>query len=272
MPTASQPSSGARVAVVTGAARGIGAAVARRLAADGFALALGDVVEDDPSLAYALARPEQLEEVADSCRRVGAGVVAQRCDVRDAAEVERLVAAAEDRLGPLTAAVAVAAVLGGGGQAWELGDELIRRDLEVNYLGVVRLCRAAVPRLLAAENPAGGRVVAVVSTAGVTGLPRLASYAASKHAALGYIKSLAADLAGTGVTANAVLPGSTDTDLLRATADVYGIDDHSVFARHHRIGRLLDPEEVAEAVGWLCSGATSAVTGIALPVDGGFTG
>jgi SDR family mycofactocin-dependent oxidoreductase len=255
--------------VVTGAARGIGAAVALALAADGWALALGDVCTDDPDVAYPLGTEAELLDVRDRCRALGAAAVARRCDVRAPGQVDALVAAAAE-LAPVEAAVAVAGVLGGSGLAWELPPELVERDLDVNFRGVVNLCRAAVPHLLRAGDR--GRLVAVVSAAGTTGLPRLASYAASKHAALGFIRSLAADLAPSGVTANAVLPGSTDTRLLRATAAAYDLASPRDFAQQSRLGRLLRPQEVASAVRWLCSAEASGATGAAVPVDGGFTG
>lgn len=258
-----------RVAVVTGAARGIGAAVARALADDGWSLALGDVCVDDPALAYALGCEADLEQLAVDCRTAGAEVVTHLCDVRVAADLERLVSAGRG-LGPVEAAVANAGVLGGSGPAWTLPEEVVERDLAVNYRGVVALARAVVPSLL--EAGSHGRFVAVVSAAGTTGLPLLASYTASKHAALGFVRSLAADLTDSGVTANAVLPGSTDTALLTASAAVYGLASSSDFARHARTGRLLRPDEVAAAVRWLVSAEASGVTGTALAVDGGFTG
>lgn len=253
--------------MVTGAARGVGAAVAEALAADGWALALGDVCTDDPGLAYPLARPADLEAVADRCRAAGVPVVVRRSDVRAQGDLDELVAAAP---GPVRAAVAVAGVLGGSGPAWELPPDVVERDLAVNYRGVVALARAAVPHLLRAGGQ--GRFVAVVSAAGAAGLPLLASYAAAKHAALGYVRSLAADLGASGVTANAVLPGSTATPLLEATAAAYGLAGGEHFAAHARQRRLLAGAEVAAAVVWLCSASASGITGAAVPVDGGFHG
>lgn len=258
-----------RVAVVTGAGRGIGRAVAVALARDGWSLALGDVCQDDERLAYPMSTEQDLGQTAQLCRAHDVEVVEQCCDVRSSGDVAALVAAAA-QVGPVQAACAVAGVLGGSGDAWKLDDDVLERDLAVNYLGVAALARAAVPHLLTAGDR--GRFVAVVSAAGTTGLPQLASYCASKHAALGYLRALAADLAPTGVTANAVLPGSTDTALLSATADVYGLQDVREFARQSRSGRLLRPEEVAAVVAWLASPAATGITGTSLPVDAGFTG
>jgi SDR family mycofactocin-dependent oxidoreductase len=258
------------VAVITGAARGIGAAVARRLSHD-YDLVLGDVA--DPfavsDLGYRLATTEDLNETANACRATGARVTVQPCDVRFPDQVDALVAAAGDAL---VAAIAVAGVIGTDGPAWEQSPADLDRDMAVNLHGVANLARAAVPRMLVAATPSRCRFVAVVSSAAERGLPRLASYVAAKHAALGYIRSLAADLGESGIIANAVLPGSTRTALLARTAHAYGLASVEDFARHQRLGRLLEPEEVAAAVAWLCSAAASATTGAALAVDGGFTG
>jgi NAD(P)-dependent dehydrogenase (short-subunit alcohol dehydrogenase family) len=114
-------------------------------------------------------------------------------------------------------------------------------------------------------------VVAVASAAGVLGLRRLGGYVASKHAVIGLVRALAADLAGTGVTANAVCPGSTRTPILEASARVYGLDSVEDFAGHQLLERLLEPDEPAALITWLCGPTSSGVTGAVLPVDGGMT-
>ncbi|WP_043515758.1 MULTISPECIES: mycofactocin-coupled SDR family oxidoreductase [unclassified Actinoplanes] len=258
------------VAVITGAGRGIGAAVARALAAD-YDLVLGDAPGPaaETGLGYRLATLTELTAVAADCRAAGARVAARRCDVRDPGQVAELVAAAG---GTPVAAVAVAGVIAADGPAWEQSPADLDRDLAVNLHGVANLARAAIPGMLGAADPSRCRFVAVVSSAAERGLPLLASYVAAKHAALGYIRALAADLGPSGITANAVLPGSTGTELLTRTARAYGLAGAQDFARHQRLGRLLTPAEVAAAVAWLCSAAASATTGAALAVDGGFTG
>ncbi|MCY3806227.1 MAG: SDR family oxidoreductase [bacterium] len=109
------------------------------------------------------------------------------------------------------------------------------------------------------------------SAAALKATVRLAAYSASKAGVIGFVRGLAADLADTGITANAVLPGSTDTMLLTHSAEVYGIDDPARFADHHVDHRIIGPEEVAAVVAWLCSEASGALTGAAVPADGGMT-
>jgi NAD(P)-dependent dehydrogenase (short-subunit alcohol dehydrogenase family) len=143
--------------------------------------------------------------------------------------------------------------------------------IAVNLTGVWRLARAAVPELLRRPAPRRGRFVAVASAAGSVGLPRLAAYAAAKHGVLGLVRSLAAELGPEGVTANAVAPGSTRTAALDASAAVYGLPDVEEFRTHHLQDRLLEPAEIAAAIGFLLSEAASGITGAVLPVDAGMT-
>ncbi len=259
------------MAVVTGGARGIGAATCVALATAGWDLTIGDVDRRDAvaGLTYPLAAATELAASAERCRALGATVTTAVCDVRDEVAVRALV----DDAGPrLTAAVAVAGIIGADGPTWTQSAADLDRDLSVNLHGVANLARAAVPQLLKAPDPRRCRFVAVVSSAAENGLPMLSSYVTAKHAALGYVRSLAADLGPYGITANAVLPGSTRTTLLERTAQAYGLTGAEEFAQHQRLGRLLEPDEVAAAISWLLSPEASATTGLAMRVDGGFVG
>jgi SDR family mycofactocin-dependent oxidoreductase len=255
-----------RVAILTGAARGIGAATARLLAADGWQLVLVDRAEDDAALPYALATKAELEAVA--AETGGIPIVA---DVRDQAALDAAVAEAERRFGGLDAALAVAGCIVGAPGGWATDDSAWGVTIGINLEGVHRLARAAVPALLRRPAPRSGRFVAVSSAAGLHGLPRLAAYAAAKHGVIGYVRSLAIELGPEGITANVVAPGSTRTSMLDATTGVYDLETADEFAVHHPIGRLVEPEEIAAALVWLCDLGSSGVTGTVLPVDGGMT-
>ncbi|MDQ1006199.1 SDR family mycofactocin-dependent oxidoreductase [Streptomyces sp. V4I23] len=258
---------GRRVAVVTGAARGIGAATVRTLARGGWAVVAVDRCADDPDVPYPLARPGQLEALAGEFPSVRA----IRADVRDAAALQAAVETAETEYGGLDAAVAAAAVMLGGTPVWEQTDAQWRTLLDVDVMGVAGLARAAVPALLRRPQPRHGRFVALASAAAHRGLWGLGAYCAAKHAVVGMVRALACDLRGTGVNAVAVSPGSTRTDMLYATADLYGLPDAERLAEQQLVGRPLHPDEVAAVVGWACSADSFAVTGSVLHADGGFT-
>jgi SDR family mycofactocin-dependent oxidoreductase len=256
----------APVAVVTGAARGLGAAVARALAEGGWRLVLVDACADQPGLDYPLARPRDLAAVG---AELGAATMVG--DVRSQADMDAAVAMALDRHGRLDGAVAAAGVIAGGAPAWETSDQVWRLLMEIDAEGVWRVVRACVPALLASPEPRRGRLVAVSSVAGMTGLPLLAAYSAAKHAVVGLMRSVAAELGPYGVTANVVAPGSMSTQMLDASAEIYQLKAPEDFAVHHVTGKLLEPREVAELVKWLMSPASSGVTGAVLPADAGMS-
>jgi SDR family mycofactocin-dependent oxidoreductase len=253
-----------RVAVVTGAARGIGAATVRRLAADGWAVVATDVCADDPAVPYALATRDELEAL----QSLG-DVTTLVADVRDVDALRCAVETAGTSYGGLDAAFAVAGVVAGGNVHWETSPAAERAVVDTDLVGVMNLARVAVPAMLRRPEPRSGRFVAVASAAAVRGLPRLAAYCAAKAAVAGFVRGLAADLRGSGVTANAVSPGSTDTAMLTESARLYDLDGREVFAHQQPVERLLGPDEVASALVWLASPDNGGITGAVLPVDGG---
>jgi SDR family mycofactocin-dependent oxidoreductase len=259
-----------RVAVVTGAGRGIGAATVRRLVADGWSVVAVDACADDRALGYPMATRADLDAVAAVGGASGA-VTAMVGDVRSVEDLAAAVATAESRYGGLDAALAVAGVVAGGANHWSTDTDAERVVLDVDLGGVLNLARVAVPALLRREQPRDGRFIAVASAAAARGLPRLAAYCAAKAGVVGFVRALAADLRGTGVTANAVSPGSTDTPALAASAAVYEMSDVAAFGAQQLVERLLAPDEVAAALAWLAGPDSSAVTGAVVPVDGGLS-
>jgi SDR family mycofactocin-dependent oxidoreductase len=256
------------VALITGGARGIGAASALRLAADGFAVAIVDVCADIPPLKYSLATKADLDAVVADCGPDAIGVVA---DVRDQGQLDDAVRQTVERFGGLDAAVAAAGIIGGGNPAWDISEEAFALNVDINLSGVWRTAKATVPEMLKRAKPRRGRFVAIASAAGMRGNPTIADYTAAKHGVVGLVRSLALELGYHGITANALAPGSTTTSILQASADLYSLASIDEFAVHHTIGRNLDPDEIAAGVSWLCAAERGGVTGIVLPIDGGMT-
>lgn len=255
-----------RVALVTGAARGIGAATVAALAADGWRVVAVDRCADDPVLPYAMGTRDELDQVVAAA---GDGVLAIEADTRDAAALAAAVAEAERRWGGLDAAIAVAGVIAGGVPSWELSAEVEAAVISIDLGGVLTLARVAVPALLRRPEPRSGRFLAVASAAATRGLPMLAAYCAAKAGVAGFIRALAVELGSSGVTANAVSPGSTATPILAESARLYGLPDAESFAAQQPAGRLLRPEEVAAVLAFLAGDGGSGMTGAVVPVDGG---
>jgi SDR family mycofactocin-dependent oxidoreductase len=252
-----------RTALVTGAARGIGAATVRALVDDGWNVVATDRCADDPRLAYPLGTRAELDALA------GPTVTTLVADTCSAEDMARAVGVAEETYGGIDAALAVAGVVAGGVPLWEQPEDELTAVLDVDLMGVIVLARAAVPALLRRPAPRAGRFIAVSSAAATRGLPMLSAYCAAKAGVNGLIRGLAAELRGTGVTASCVSPGSTRTPVLEESARLYGLADAEHFARQQPLERLLEPAEVAAALVWLAGPYSSGVTGADVAVDGG---
>jgi SDR family mycofactocin-dependent oxidoreductase len=192
----------------------------------------------------------------------------------DACDLEAMRAAvqeAEQRWGGLDAVIAAAGVIAGGAPAWEVDRGEERAVLDVNLNGVMVAARAGIPALLNRPEPREGRFVAVASTAAARGLPLLAAYCAAKAGVVGFVRALALELGGTGVTANAVSPGSTRTPILEESARLYDLEGAEAFADQQALGRLIEPEEVAALIAWLAGPQSAGATGGNFPLDGGLS-
>ena len=249
-------------AVVTGGGTGIGAAIARALAAEGAKLTLVG------------RRREPLEEIANRIRSSGTteAVLVAPADVTSREEVGRAFALARDAQGPITILVNNA----GGAESApfaKVTEENWRNTLAVNLDALFHCCQAALPDLLAAEH---GRIVNVASVAGLKGYAYSAPYVAAKHGAIGLTRALAVEYAKRSLTVNAVCPGFTETEMvrdaiatIRAKTNRTDAEARAELAAFNPQGRLIQPEEVASAVLWLCLKENGSVTGQAISVAGG---
>ena len=184
--------------------------------------------------------------------------------MRDPDALAAAVRLAEERWGGLDAAVAAAGVIAGGVPAWQVPPGQEQAVLDIDLGGVLNLARVAVPAMLRRPEPRRGRFVAVASAAATRGLPMLAAYCAAKAGVAGFVRALAAELGGTGVTANAVSPGSTrPPSWTRAPGSTAARGQG--LRRPAAAGRLLSPAEVAAVIAFLAGDGASAMTGPSSP-------
>ena len=265
---------GVRTAVVIGAGRGIGAATAELLAHHGNAVVLADRACDDQRLPYALATREDLERSAERARAQAADgslISTTIVDVTDPDGLRQLIEETEAERGGIDAVVVTAGVIAGGVPLWEMPADALQAVLEVNLQGTINAARVAIPALLRRPSPREGRFVAVGSAAGHRGMPMISTYGAAKAGVVGLIRGLAAELRGTGVTANSVSPGSTDTPILAESARMYSIGESVAFAGQQPIERLIHPSEIARVIAYLAGPDSGAITGSDHLVDGGLS-
>lgn len=250
-----------RVALVTGAGRGIGAAIAKRLAADGHRVAVADAHG---------GRAEQTARAIDPAGKRAAAVMA---DVSDAVSVSDMVAEVTHRLGAPSILVNNAGVISAA-PFTELAESEWDRILGVNLKGQYLCARAVLPAML---RQGWGRIINIASDAGKTGEPYIAHYAASKFGVVGLTQSLALEYARDGITVNAVCPAITDTDMMEQLArDMEGSGAplpeagwRAAFVDEIPMGRPMAPEEIAGVCAFLAGDGAAAITGQAINVSGG---
>lgn len=251
-----------RVALISGGTSGIGLAVARRLGGAGYQVFVG--ARDAQRIKETVARLGELGVTADG----------QSCDVRDEADIESFVAAGVAAFGPVTTLVNNAGIPGGGvtsGLATELWDNVINTNLRSVFL----MSRYALTTGEMATRPAA-QIINIASTGGKQGVVLGAPYSASKHGVVGFTKALGLELAGTGITVNAVCPGYVETPMAQHVRENYSkiwdMSTDDVLAKFEAkipLGRYTTPEEVAGFVEYLTTPLAASITAQAINVCGG---
>jgi NAD(P)-dependent dehydrogenase (short-subunit alcohol dehydrogenase family) len=245
-----------RHVLITGGGTGIGAAIARALAAEGAALSLAG------------RRKEPLEAMVKELPKATAIVA----DITREDNCAAMVKAARAAFGPIDIVIANAG-MASSAPAGKIDLKHWQQAIDVNLTGSFLTVSAALADVTRAP---GGRIVFIASTAGLKGYPYVAAYCAAKHGVVGLMRALSIELAAKGVTVNAVCPGYTDTPLLDAAAGKISAktgrsaeQSRAELAKDNAHGRLITPEEVAQTVLWLCSPGASSINGQAIAVTGG---
>ncbi len=254
------PAEGKKVAIV-GAARGIGRETALRLAGSGHQVVAIDLGDPCPDLGYELGNIGQAG--------LGESIVRIAADFRDPDQAFRAAQDAQSRLSGVDQLVVTAGGIVGGKPLSETPAHELRLALDFNLVVLHNAVRAFLPVIRRSPDSGSRRLVAVVSVAGSKGLWGLGAYSAAKHAMVGYLRTLALELAEERIGVNWVSPGSTRTAMLDRTAALYGLPSVEEFERRQPMGRLIEPGEVAAAIEFLLSEQAAGITGVDMRVDAG---
>ena len=242
-----------KIALVTGGGSGIGRATALTFAREGAKVVVADVVVEGG------------EETVRLIKAAGGEALFVKADMAKAAEVEAMVQKAAATYGRLDCAHNNAGIEGATGRTADYREEDWDRVISINLTGVWFCLKYEIAQML---KQGGGAIVNTASDAGLLGVPQMPAYVASKHGVVGLTKTAALEYAKAGIRVNAVCPGVIKTPMVdRITGQRAGRAERMAAAEP--VGRMGKPEEIAEAVVWLCSDAASFVTGLPMPVDGG---
>ena len=269
-----------KVALITGAARGMGASHAKVLAGRGAAVVMLDAPGPVPTAEYAMSTAEALHEHAAAIREAGGQALAIEGDVRSQDDLDGAVAKALSEFGKLDLLVANAGIWGELANIWQMSEAAWQETIDINLSGPWRSVKAAAPAMI--ENGEGA-IVLVSSVVGMgEGLPLSANYSAAKHGVIGLLRTAAMELGPLNIRVNAVCPGFIRTGLhgWQGAVDLMaghpgGTEEDLIQAGHH-YGILkgrgpLEPSNVSHAVAYLLSDEASAVTGTIMPIDAGHT-
>ena len=266
-----------RVALVTGAARGQGRSHAVGLAREGASVALVDILDDVATVPYGLSGEDEAERTRAEVERLGARCITIRTDVRDSAQLAEAFTQTTERLGPVDIVVANAGIASIS-PVRDMPDEQWQTMLDVNLTGVFKTVRAALPGMLERGR---GRIVATSSIAGRLGAPNIAHYVAAKWGVIGFIKSVALEVAEHGITANAVAPTSVGTPMIhnRAFRRLFVPDSDDppadqVEAAYRALNPIpvpwVEPEDVTAAVLFLASDEARYISGEVITISAGW--
>jgi NAD(P)-dependent dehydrogenase (short-subunit alcohol dehydrogenase family) len=241
--------------IVTGASRGIGAAIAERLAGDGYGVVVNYAADADGA-----------ESVVSAIRAKGGRAVAVRADVATEEEVEAMFGRAQEQMGPLTALVNNAGSVGEQAHIEEQHEDALNRLMQVNVVGPMLCSKHAVRAMSTAHGGHGGSIVSIASLAAKAppGDWGTVPYEATKGALVSFARGLSSEVAQEGIRSNSVSPGAIETAMSASTPEV-----RDVIVEQSPLGRIGQPEEIAAAVSWLISPEASYVTGSDIAVSGG---